>query len=561
VPPEPFSQTVTQRIGGFLSRWGVDAVQYHWLLQASLRMDFRGTNALAAVRESNPTKSALLVNGALNALFSLIISLSLIAGGVSAFFFSVVALGYAMVILAMSILIEFGLVVISPDDFLILAHRPVSSRTFFAVKFSNLCFYILIQGAFLNVIPALLGIGAQGSRWYFPLVYLAVSTVSSLFVAGFIVALYGLALRRVNYEKFKDLMVYLQIAFSFLLFFGYQIAPRVAGSVKGVGITALAHSWAVLFPSVWFAGVIELALPPTTWEAFGLTLLALLMMAVVLPVLFRSVSLDYSEQIARMMAATTRKVDTATVRRSTGLPRRLFNGLLLSNVEERGFFYFILTMFRRNRQLKLQVYPNFGIVIAMIGVAFLSQGELADPFTGRTSGFATMFPIMSFFLAGTTMATLLPFSDEYQGGWIFHVAPVARRGRILKAVKKAVVLVLFVPLFLLVVAAFSVFWPVSHALAFGLCGFVLGLLAFQVMLFRFRDFPFTRKFEKGKQTIQLTVFLIIFGMFSVMSVLLHLFASGWVWVLSVLGVLLALSMVLGHFNNRAYAASKSCQDE
>ena len=302
-------------------------------------MDFRGTNTLATGRESNTTKSALLVNGALNALFSLIISVSLIAGGVSAFFFSVVVLGYAMVILAMSILIEFGLVVISPDDFLILAHRPVSSRTFFAVKFSNLCFYILIQGA------------------------------------------------------------------------------------------------------------------------------------------------------------------------------------------------------------------------------FLSKGELTDPFTGRTSGFATMFPIMSFFLAGTTTATLLPFCDEYQGGWIFHVAPVAQRERILKAVKKAIVLVLFVPLFLLVVAAFSVFWPVSHALAFGLCGFVLGLLAFQVMLFRFRDFPFTRKFEKGKQTIQVTVFLIIFGMFSVMSVLLHLFASGWVWVLSVLGVPLALSMVLGHFNNRAYAASKSFQDE
>src|SRR6266404_2866102 len=234
---ETSSQTVTRRLGRFLSRWGVHAAQYHWLLQASLRMDFRSTNTLSTGSGSSPTKSALLVNGALNSLFSLIIAVSLVAGGASAFFFNVVAIGYAMVMLAMSILIEFGLVVISPDDFLILAHRPVSSRTFFAVKFSNLCFYILILGASLNVIPALVGLGSQDSRWYFPLVYLAVSTVASLFVAGFIVALYGLVLRRVNYEKFKDLLVYVQIAFSFFFFFGYQVVPRVAGTVKGVGIT------------------------------------------------------------------------------------------------------------------------------------------------------------------------------------------------------------------------------------------------------------------------------------------------------------------------------------
>src|SRR2546425_271628 len=250
---ESSSQTVTRRLGSFLSHWGVDAAQYHWLLQASLKMDFRSTSTLATGGGSSPTQSALLVNGALNSLFSLIISVSLVAGGASEFFFSVVAIGYAMVMVGMSILIEFGLVVISPDDFLILAHRPVSSRTFFAVKFSNLCFYILILGASLNVIPAFVGLGCHGSRWYFPLIYLAVSTFASLFVAGSIVALYGLVLRRVNYEKFKDLLVYVQIAFSFFFFFGYQVAPRVAGNVEGMDISVLTHSWAVIFPSVWFA--------------------------------------------------------------------------------------------------------------------------------------------------------------------------------------------------------------------------------------------------------------------------------------------------------------------
>ena len=116
MPDASLSQTLTRRLGGLLSRWGVDADQYHWLLQASVKMDFRSTGPLSTGEESSPAKSALLLSVGLNALFSLIISASLLAGGAGAFFFSVVVLGYAMAMVGMSILIEFGLVVISPDD-------------------------------------------------------------------------------------------------------------------------------------------------------------------------------------------------------------------------------------------------------------------------------------------------------------------------------------------------------------------------------------------------------------------------------------------------------------
>ena len=58
--------------------------------------------------------------------------------------------------------------------------------------------YILILGGSLNLIPAVLGLACTGSRWYFPFLYLAVSTCASLFVAGFIVALYGLSWARLN---------------------------------------------------------------------------------------------------------------------------------------------------------------------------------------------------------------------------------------------------------------------------------------------------------------------------------------------------------------------------
>ena len=155
VPPvilqESRSERATRALGRILSRWGVDALQYHWLLQASLKMDFRSTNPMH--RRSGGTRSALRSTVLVNLIFSGMMSL-LLAWRFGTFFFAVIMLGYSMAMLAMMILTEFGLAVISPDDHLILAHRPISSRTFLAVRFSNLMFYVLILGLSLSIVPS-----------------------------------------------------------------------------------------------------------------------------------------------------------------------------------------------------------------------------------------------------------------------------------------------------------------------------------------------------------------------------------------------------------------------
>ena len=557
---EPIVHSITRRIGKMLGHWGVDADQYHWLLQASFKMDFRSQGAWVGASEASATTSALRWTVILNLLFSAIISLVFVVSKGGTLIFSVILLGYAMVMVGMSIVTEFGLVVISPDDFVMLAHRPISSRTFFAVKFSNLTFYILIVCLSLGVVPALAGLACAGSRWYFPLVYLAATVLSAFFVAGAVVALYGLLLRRVNYEKFKDLLVYCQVAFSFLFFFGYQVVPRFAGRIEAADIVSLAHSWAVVFPSVWFGSLVELALGHTSWEAAVLGLLAVLVLAVILPFLIKSVSLDYSQQISRMISSSSQETGTASAGPRSRFLIRWLNRFFLANVEERAFFHFIVAMLRRNRRLKLQLYANFGVVAAMLGVALLQKDMLIDPFTQPTSGFATFIPVMTFLFAATGLATQLPYSDECAGSWIFQVAPIAERARILKAIKKAAILALFLPLFVLTSLLFSFVWPVTHALEQGLYGLAVGLLCFQIMLFMFRDFPFSRMAEKGFQNMRLMMLFVMMPIYGVAVGLPYLFASGQRWFLLALGLVLSVALLLGRLNNRCYARQKIRED-
>ncbi len=168
-------------------------------------------------------------------------------------------------------------------------------------------------------------------------------------------------------------------------------------------------------------------------------------------------------------------------------------------------------------------------------------------------GFATMFPLMAFLFGGMGFTASLPYSDEHQGGWIFYTAPIARPERFLKAIKKAVFLVLFIPLFVLNVILFAIFWPLTHALAMSLYGLMIGLAAFQGMIFRFQSFPFSRKPEKGTQSQRMAMAFVMMIFYGIFIYLPSLFGSHPALLPGFVGLLFVTALVLGALNNRAYA--------
>jgi ABC-2 type transport system permease protein len=551
---ESRAERITRVLGRILGRWGVDPLQYHCLLQCSLKMDFRSTNPLAKGRSE--TKSALRQTMVMNLIVSGLMSFFM-ANIAGCFFYTTLMIGYAMAMQAMMILMEFGMVVISPDDYLTLAHRPISSRTFFAVRFSNLMFYVLVLSLSLGALPAFAGLLCRDGRWYFPVVYLLVSTAAAVFTAGAVVAFFGFFMRWLRYERLKDAMVYLQIAMSFLFFFGYQLLPRMAGSAREIGIEQLTHGWGAIMPPVWFAGLLELVLGRWTWESALTGGAALVVMAIVMPWLFKTISLDYSEQVGRMMLGSGKPAKTG----SGGVHKKTFTGwlsrMLCKDIEQRAYFSFILTMLRKNRQLKLRLYPNFGIIVAMLVLGIVDQKRMPhDAFSLGENQTLNAFATMTFIMGAMVLATVLPYSDEYAGAWLFHVAPLASPRAILKAVKKVAMLFLFAPLFLCTTCVFSFFWPVYNAVEFALCGMLIGTLALQIALLRFHDFPFSMKPEKGTQTRQYMLMMLGF-VFAAWMLMPLLFLCSQIVVLGACAALLAGNLLLGSYVNRRFTIRRS----
>lgn len=114
-------------------------------------------------------------------------------------------------------------------------------------------------------------------------------------------------------------------------------------------------------------------------------------------------------------------------------------------------------------------------------------------------------------------------------------------------------LLLFVPLSVLIAGLFSYFWPVSHAVQHSLYAFTVGLIGLQILLFTFRDFPFSRKLEKGAASKQLVIVFVTLGLMGAFVALPCLIATSLLLFLSTTAFLVGVSLVLGHLNNRRYA--------
>jgi len=536
-------------------RVGIDPLQYWQLVRISLILDFRRQSAAAAGQD---THSALLMTCVVYGILSLIFALFTFRL-LEPFHYSLVFLAYSMLMIAFIVLSEFGATIVSPDDYEILGHRPIGSRTYFAAKLSNLLFYVVLIGSSLNLFPALLGAFADSVGWFFPLVYFPVALWANLFSAMLVVLLYGALVRVINYERFKDVLVYVQIVFSFIVIFGYQVILRAMPSWQQ-GAQVEGRRVILLTPPGWFASLVQIGLGQwerdhLLWAGWGVITTGVLVGAGL-----RSFSLEYSLHLARLRAATAERR-----RARSPLGRRIARALerlIARSPEERAAFYFVRRMLRRDRTLKLRLYPALGFPIAFLALGIV-EGSLNDPFLP-----SRMFPMKALLavLAGPLLVmnfqALLPYSDAHAAAWLFRVAPVRDLVRFFAGAKKAFLVSLILPLFLLLGVFLSWFWTPAHAFWHAAFGFAFTYLFLGVAFLFYRGgFPFSREPAKMTQTRQMTFALLSFPVLGTVLVLLYVLYKRPQWMIVAFGLLLLIGWIVNRAADRRAARVTEAQVE
>lgn len=502
-----------------LARYGIDARQLATLLGVYLKQDLRGGRAFMQfnAREYVRGNLALLMMLGMYIFAGLILGLMVFVTDIDALHFSIAIHTFTLLIVALAILAESGNVIFNESEADILGHLPISSRTYFAAKVLNLFLFTSLLAAAANLFPAILGRWAIGANLLFIPAHTIAALLDALLATALIVTSYGILMRMVSRERFDSIIAYSQIILVLVFMFGFQIMPRVMGA----SFTQFARGFRwyyLIFPPAWFSGVTLVLMGKPQIYAVALAAIGITILAVLGQVAIRKVGNDYSSFVARLRysegTATASRFTVAVPAAGHALVDRL-KSLWLASPAERAAFDLVSIYLRRNREVKVRLYPSLAYFVFVPLLAIFTEG-LPDPFLPRgVDPYPLMGALMICYVALTSVE-VLRFSEHYEAAYIFRVAPVRRLGDLHSGFRKAVMTWVALPGFAVLFVLYAVLWrnPV-HALLL-LLPWVIVTPAVAMLGFLFREtMPLARKYQKGQQTSRnLLLFLVCFVVLS-----------------------------------------------
>lgn len=536
-------------------RLGVNVSQLRAILQAKLIMDDRRPNAYTQMQQK---KKKEMKNGSVVMLL-----VSLLMGVFYLFFFFVsndhlmqmfMWFSVYMVMMAVTLISDFTNVLIDVKDNYVILPRPVNDRTVVISRLLHIMIHIskiVLPLALPAFILLLFRDGFVPAAWFGVLVLLL--SIFGIFVVN---AVYIVALKLTTPERFKEVINYVQIIFSVIVFATYYLVPRVLQHSQLDGINLHDYPWLNLVPTYWFAGA---------WQAVadGLyTAPFLVYIALVWIVPFLSLWLVikiFAPSFNRKLAAISSSGGEAPVPVNSASPapvtkRKFYKQLatrFTSGTQEQLSFELVWLMTGRMRDFKQKVYPSAAYVFVFFAY-FLLTGKNGGPAQAwnklpETNMFIFLIYISSFVFL--TAISNLVYSDKYKAAWVYYTAPLASPGQLLMGAFKATLMKFFVPFYLVVVAFTLYMWGFKTLpdLVLGFVNVVLINLLFALIFLRKLPFSAEQNIKQSAGTFLRGLLILIVPGFIGMG---HYFIAGEIWLVGIFALLSAAAFYLVYMKYR-----------
>lgn len=470
---------MVDRVAGAL---GIDGVQWRALVRAYLRMDVRASGGPVRRRGAERGRSqitAIAIVGAVGGM-----AFAFVAAATADILMSASLLTtYAAATTMMMLLVDFTGVVLAPEDYAILAPRPIGSRTYFAARLAAVGAYVGVLSVATSAIPVVVyGVKAG------PLAgaaALAGVLLCDLCTTVLVITAYVTLLRWVHPSKLKRAMAYVQLlgATSFYLLYYLATAGFRHAFLDRLGFEDAPWLW--ILPSTWFAAFVRVAAGGAGTAAWAASAAALALTALCLPLAAGRLSLDYARRVGEMSAIA----EPARRRRAFRLPG-------FGRGEARAVALLVRAQFRFDQRFRmgiLGIIPLTGFYI-LLG---LDDGALRDPFLGLSGGPGVYLAVI--FIPMTLHASLAT-SESWRAAWIFFATP-ASHARIVVAAKNFVTIYFLGAYVVALAALWSWFYVrVWHAALHALILGALAHLLLQLAVIARPSLPFAAEPHKAQRS-------------------------------------------------------------
>ena len=370
-------------------------------------------------------------------------------------------------------------ILISPVNYPIVAHTPVSSRTYFLVKLTQILTYTMLLLASLNLPPAVAGIWIhvrESSQllYLFPPVYLFIAFMSGFFTIGVTTVFAGYLTKLYTKKSLRNIAQYAQFTLPALFPVVWILLPRLPLSLSDGGIEQLTSvlKWFYALPNGWFAGTVSLPFGeiegPNILRDLILTGLAIASTLFLVFVPLRSIAKSYSEYLSNLLESGNQQKSEFRVK--TPLFANMFR-----NAAIRAGFCLSTAYMCRDKHILRQLIGSFGGIIIII-VAFSQDNLFSLKWIqdAYAVGLSPGFSIMSCFVGISFIGCfILPvrYSEHWKASWMLTLAPLSAPTDLWRGVQATALLYIVAPCTLIMLCIATVIWGISGIL-YVLPGFV-----------------------------------------------------------------------------------------
>ena len=438
------------------AKFGACPIQYKLLLQTEKTIEERALEG-----KHGTTKLSLAVTCAFCFLIS-IFSALLVFFDMDVFTYALIGVTMSMFTVGMWTLPYFDLL-LSPINYPVVAHTPVSSRTYFLVKLTQILKYAVLLLICLNIFPSMCGPFIRGDEtsilcYFFPVFYLPIAFIAGFFTIGVMTAFAGYLTKLYSVKRLRKISKSAQFIFPILLAASFYLIPIdvVTDNYKSV------LKWLYVLPNGWFAGAVSLATSTIDRPEFTrdmiLTGVATFSTLLLVLIPLRSIAKTYSKYLSFLMESGSRRKHKLRIRQP-------YLARFFKSREVYAVFSLSAAYMRRDRQILHQLASGV-VVNIMIIVMFFARKIYPIEFIeyhyaiGLSPGLTGMFVFLG---VPTVMGFLssVGYSEHWKASWMLSLAPLRKSHDLWRGVEAVTFIYIVFPCTLLFFIVATVFWGVT----------------------------------------------------------------------------------------------------
>lgn len=456
-----------------ISAMGVEYLPFRALLEAKLLLDARRSKD-----HGSPLGGSIFATLVVNLFFGFFAGIILVSVPDPVVGFGA-ACFLTMFLLTMTLLVDASSLILDTTDLDLIAPLPVGDQTIVVSRIAHAAVYLTLVIASMSIVPLVLGCFR-----FPPLRFLFAYGTSMVLVAIWCTAtafgLFVIVTRLFDLERFRNVLLYAQIAAVVFLLGSYQIIPYVAERVDLVALFTDRPWTLVALPPFHYGGLAAFVFGNVDVFHGSLAAMAVLLPLIILFLTVRVARRGFVSGLAAM-ASGERSMKATPARRD------VFRDRLLRTPVARAGYDFFRALSRRERTFRLRVYPIIAFAI-IFGVTF---GLRARSGPSETRMICGIFYLLAMYAPAIILQSR--YSDDYEARWVLIHSGLERPGEFVRGAMSSLVVTFVLPLLvvlLLLVLALGGVEQIPDAV------FASEVVIFLVLLsirFLGRRLPFTEK--------------------------------------------------------------------